>query len=574
MRSAVRSAPRDRMIITAPARRYGGSEAFARTTIPAVFQQTAARLADRVALRTPGGGVTCTWREYAAAVRRTAECLAALGVTRGDRVAMLSRNRPELAVLDAAATHLGAATVALYVASPATTIAHVLGECEPRILAVESALVGCLRGVDSSIEHTVRLDGDDGLLPDFAHIDTPTGFCFDSAWQTVEEDDLAYILYTSGTSGLPKGAEWEHGAALSAMQRLGLYEAERAGIRDLSFLPFAHALERVGGHLRSIIHGSSRTFCSDPSQLGPALRDARPTFIAGPPRIWQGLKAELEATLDNADRATIQAASARLRTEHPAPLDASLRRSCTALQARIGLDQVTRAITAAAPCPPAIHDFYIGLGVPFSELYGMTELAGVTVTRPDQSDIGTCGLPLAGYQLRLATDGELEVRTDSRARGYRNDPTATAATFAPDGWIRTGDIGQLNADGRLRIIDRKKELLIPAHGHNVAPAPIESQLKSLCPQITHVCLVGDNRPYIGALVVLEAQRDSADAMGRAQVAAAIELLNKGLDPRERVLTHTVLPHPWVPGRELTETLKLRRRRITTLYATAINAMYG
>lgn len=573
MQSSVR-AHRDRMITTALARRHGGSEASARTTIPAVFQQTAACIPDRVALRTPGSGVACTWREYAVAVRRTAECLAALGVTRGDRVAMLSRNRPELAVLDAAATHLGAATVALYVASPVTTIAHVLGECEPRILAVESALVGCLRGVDSVIEHTVRLDGDGDVLPGFARIDTPAGFCFDSAWQAVEEDDLAYILYTSGTAGLPKGAEWEHRAALRAMQRFGLYEAERAGIRDLSFLPFAHALERVGGHLRSIIHGSSRTFCSDPSQLRPALLDARPTFIAGPPRIWQGLKAGLEETLDDADRAAIHAGIARFKTEHPGPGDASLRRSLTALQARIGLDQVTRAITAAAPCPPAFHDFYIGLGLPFGELYGMTELAGVTITRPGRSDVGTCGPTLAGYELRLATDGELEVQTDSRARGYRNDPTATAATFAPDGWVRTGDIGELDADGRLRIIDRKKELLIPAHGHNVAPAPIESQLKSLCSQIAHVCLVGDGRPYIGALVVLDAQRDRADAMARSQVAVAIELLNEGLDPRERVLAHTVLPDQWVPGRELTETLKLRRRRITTLYATAIDAMYG
>lgn len=544
-----------------------------RTTVPAVFQATAARVPDRIALRTPGDGVTCSWSAYADAVRRTAEALAGLGVRRGDRVAMLSRNRPELAVLDAAASHLGAATVVLYVAAPPATMAHIMRDCEPRVLAVESELDGRLHDVDLDVARVVRLDGEDGVTPGFACIDAPAGFSFEAAWQSVREDDLLYVVYTSGTTGLPKGAEWEHAGAIRGGRRFDLPQPEPDHIRDVSFLPFAHALERGGGHLRSIMRGSTRTFCADPSQLGAALRDAQPTYLAGPPRVWQMLRAGLEATVEGADRSALDAGIDRVRAGDRTPLDAQQQRSLAGLRGRIGLGHVTRALTAAAPCPLAIHEYFLGLGVPLGEFYGMTELYAATMTRPGGSDIGTCGPAVPGYELRLAPDGEIEVRTDRRARGYRNDPDATAATFAADGWIRTGDVGQLDEQGRLRIVDRKKDLLIPSDGHNVAPGPIESQLKGLCPLIGHACVVGDGRPHLGALVVLDPPGRTIDAAARAAVAAAIAALNEGLDPRERVLAHGILPQPWLPGRELTETQKLRRRRVVELYAAQIDALY-
>lgn len=544
-----------------------------RTTVPAVFQATAARVPERMALRTPGDGVTCTWSGYADAVRRTAEALAGLGVLRGDRIAILSRNRPELAVLDAAASHIGAATVALYVASPPATIGHILRDCEPCVLVVESGLDERLRDVDHAVAQTVPLDAESGVTPGFASVDAPAGFSFEAAWQSVREDDLLHVLYTSGTTGRPKGAEWEHAAAIRGGRRFDLLQPEPDEIRDLSFLPFAHALERGGGHLRSLLRGACRTFCSEPTQLGPALRDVHPTYLAGPPRIWQLLKAAIEATVDDAVRAALDAGIRRIRAEDPAPLEDRQQRTLAALRARVGLDHVTRALTAAAPCPLAIQEFFLGLGVPLGEFYGMTELYAAAMTRPGWSEIGTCGSAVPGYELRLADDGEIEVRTDSRARLYRNQPDATKAAFGSDGWLRTGDIGQLDRAGRLRIVDRKKELLIPADGHNVAPAPIEAQLQGDCPVIGHVCLVGDGRSHLAALVVLDPPGRVVDAAARAAITAAFARLNARLDPRERVLSHTILPAPWTAGRELTETLKLRRRRIAELYATTIEAMY-
>lgn len=218
-------------------------------------------------------------------------------------------------------------------------------------------------------------------------------------------------------------------------------------------------------------------------------------------------------------------------------------------------------MTAAAPCPRAVLAYYHGLGVGFNEFYGMTETGAATMTRPGIADLGTVGVPVPGYDIRLAADGEVLVRTDSAAAGYRNQPDETAATFAADGWIRTGDVGRFDDDRRLGIIDRKKELLIPDHGHNVAPAQIESDLKGACPTIGHVCVVGDGRPHLAALIVLEPPELANDQHAQTTVAEAIAQVNTTRDPRERIESHTILRDPWLPGNELTETLKLRRGHI-------------
>jgi long-chain acyl-CoA synthetase len=542
-------------------------------TFVAAFQATLARVPDRVALRTPGSGVRLTWQQYGAAVKRTAGALASLGVRRGDRVAFLSRNRPELAICETAALHLGAAGVALYAASPPVTIEHVLRDSAPRALIVEKALAGALDEVKHAVPSVVALDGPDAV----ENLDSPRGFDFERAWQAVDAKDLLAILYTSGTTGAPKGVEWTHGAWLRALERFDMLQPEPDGIRDLSFAPFAHVGERATGHWRSMLHGSTRTFCATPAELPAALLDARPTFLFGSPRAWQGLKSALEATLEPAERACLKRAAARVRAvaggAHLASLSDEDKTVLGTLRARIGLDRINRALTAAAPCPIAVQVHYHALGVPFGEFYAMTEFAACTMTRPGLADLGTVGRVIPGFEVRLDADGEVLVQSDSCARGYCNRPDATAETFGADGWVRSGDVGSFDEQGRLRIVDRKKELLIPAHGHNIAPSPIESELKSACALIGQAIVVGDRRPHLAALIVLEPAQRSVDAGAAAAVADAIKRVNIAGDPRERIEAHTILADAWTPGDELTQTLKLRRRRILQKYAAQIDAMY-
>ena len=535
-------------------------------TYPAIFQATARRVPDRAAVRTRGDRMRLTWAQYAGVVERAAGALAGLGVGRGDRVALLSRNRPELAIADLGALHLGAATVALYVASPALTIERVLRDCAPRALIVEHGLLGRLDRVAHDTPRVVVLEALDALPP-------PPGFSFDQAWRSVAPEDLVAILYTSGTTGLLKGVEWRHREAVATFQRFDVLEPEPDGIRDVSIGPFAHLAERGAGHWRSLLRGSTRTFCADPADLLLTLLDARPTYLFGPPRLWQNLKTRLESTLNDTERSALDRSIARVRADDmPAPTDDD-HRLLAKLQARIGLDRLNRGVTAAAACPRAVLEYYHGLGVGFNEFYGMTETGAATMTRPGIADLGTVGVPIPGYNIRLADDGEILVRTDSAAVGYRNQPEETAATFAADGWIRTGDLGTLEDDGRLRIVDRKKELLIPDHGHNIAPAQIESELKGACPTIGHVCVVGDGRPHLAALIVLEPPELAHDEHARATVAHAIAQINAARDPRERLETHTILPDPWLPGDELTETLKLRRHRIREKHSETITHLY-
>jgi long-subunit acyl-CoA synthetase (AMP-forming) len=509
----------------------------------AAFQATVARVPDRVALRTIRGATTLTWRQYAAGVQWAAGALHGLGVGRGDRVAIVSRNRPELAIADVAALHLGASTVVAYVASPRSALEYVLRDCRPRVLVIEPALQPRLAGIGAGVCPVVPLDS-------LAALPTPPGFDFESAWRSVEGEDEVSVLYTSGTTGRLKGVRWRHREALEAMRRFDLLQPEPDGIRDISAGPFAHLTERGAGHWRSLLRGTTRTFCPDPAQLGAALLDARPTYLFGPPRLWQGLRRQLEDVVADPE----------------CPPRARL--------AGLGLDRLNRALTAAAPCPAGVFEYFGAAGIELGEFYGMTETSAATMTRPGGEDMGTVGELVPGYEIRVAAGGEVLIRSDSMAIGYLNQPGETSATFAADGWVRTGDVGVVNSRGQLCIVDRRKEILIPDHGHNVAPAPIEAELKDRCPLIAQVCLIGDARPHVAALITVDPPDRAVDPEARALIDAAVAAVNTRRDRRERIGSYAVLTESWCPGDELTETLKLRRQQILAKYSRTVDELYA
>jgi long-chain acyl-CoA synthetase len=546
-------------------------------TLCEAFQESAARVPERIALRVPGDAVQLTWADYALAVERAAGALAALGVSRGDRVAFLSRNKPELAIAEVAALHLGAVGVVLYTASPPATIEHVLHDSEPIALLVESSLRARLADVEHAVEHVLSLDEAVGEQAPLSASTAPISFDFEAAWRAVCPDELAGIVYTSGTTGPAKGVEISHHMATSWIDSFDQVWPEPDGTHDISYGSFANVGERGCGHWRAMVKGSTRTFCEDPKQLPVALLDARPTFLFGPPQVWQALKRALLGSLDANEQETLRASARRAETilngETVDSLSSEQEETLARLRARVGLERINKTLCAAAPCPPALRAHYLALGLPFGENFAMTEVGSATAQRPGLLDFGTLGPAAPGYELRIAEDGELLIRSPHTASSYRNRPRESTETFATDGWVHTGDLGELDGEGRLRLLGRKKEIIISAHGHNVAPARLESALQDECPLILHVCAIGEGRPHVAAIIAIDPTREHDDAVDEA-VVAAIELVNAELDPRERIEAHTIVADPWLPGAELTETFKLRRGYINERYASAVERMYG
>lgn len=549
------------------------------TSLCEAFQISAARVPDRIALVDHvDQGRTLTWSAYAAAVERVAGALATLGVRRGERVAFLSRNRPELAIAEAATLHLGAAGVVLYAASPPATIEHVLRDSEPLLLLVESELDGRLAEVRHTVPRTLTLDGQGDGRGALATIVAPAGFDFEAAWRAVAPDDLAGLLYTSGTTGLAKGVLWTHRDVLGSIRSGDAVIGGDGATHDVSYGSMANIGERSAGHWYSFTRGSTRTICRDPSQLGAALREARPTRLFGAPLVWLALQRGLEHSLAPEERVALERAVERVRARagggSPSPAGEEERALRARLRARVGLERINKAVSAAAPCPMTVHEHYRALGVDFQEFYAGTEFGVACAQRPGAVDLGTLGLPAPDYEVRLAADGEVLVRSAHAPRGYRNLPDESRTTYGADGWIGTGDLGELDGEGRLRLIGRKKETLIPAHGHNVHPASIEAALRDACPLIGQACVIGDGRPHLAALLVLEPPHAATEPGSGATVAAAIEAVNAALPPLERIEAHAILTRPWLPGAELTETFKLRRARIEARYAAEIEALYA
>jgi long-chain acyl-CoA synthetase len=584
-------------------------------TMCAGFQRTAATYPDDVALRTPGDTQTVTWRQYADRVRAIACGLAWMGVGHGDTVGLMLTNRPEFHLVDTAALHLGAVPFSIYNTNPAETIAHLFGNARNRVVVTERQFLDRILAAQTKgtgVEHIILVD-DDAVpgtirLADLETTAPPPGFDFEASWRTVHPSDLMTIIYTSGTTGTPKGVELTHANVVANIRSARELVDPTVRHRVVSYLPDAHVVNRWACHWLPMLSGSQVTCLSDTKGVLTALAEVRPTAFVAVPQVWYKLRAGVEAALRTESNPVRQrlgrwALDVGVRYARLAgngrPVPPSLQRQyqvadrlvLSKIRRRLGIDQVGIAASGAAPISAEALEFVIGLGIPVSEAWGMSELTAIgTANRPGATRIGTVGRPVPGLEAKLADDGELLVRGPSVMRGYRGDPAATAAAIDAAGWLHTGDVATIDDDGYVTIVDRKKELIITSAGKNMSPTRIEGVVKAACPLAGSVVAIGDERPYVTALLTLDPDISAAYAAERGldpapatlamepglrlEIAVGMDLANQKLSRVEQIKRWEVVPTVWEPGGdELTPTMKLRRKPILAKYASEIDGLY-
>jgi long-chain acyl-CoA synthetase len=560
------------------------------STVAEAFQLTAKANPDRCALRTKEDGFSITWAEYADRVRRTAAGLAGLGLGRGDAMALMLTNRPEFHWYDAAALHLGATPFSVYNTYTPDQVEYQVKDSGASIVVTEKAFADRIRGA----EHVIVVD-DGGEVESHASDD----FDFEAAWRAVEPDDVLTLIYTSGTTGPPKGVELTHANLMAGVNGFDQVIAFPDDGRVVSWLPMAHIAERACSHYLPMLLGFTTTCCPDPRQVVAYLPEVKPTWFFAVPRIWEKLKAAIEAGVDaEQDAAKKQATQwalgvglKKVRAEQageevPEELAQEHAKAdelvLSKVRARLGLDQVESVNVGAAPTPREVIEFFHAIGVPLAELWGMSETSGYGACNPpERIKIGTVGPPAPGGEIRLADDGEVLIRGPFVMPGYRNQPEKTREAIDEEGWLHTGDVGEFDEDGYLKIVDRKKELIINAGGKNMSPANIEAKMKASSPLIGQVIAIGDGKPYNVALITLDpdvrpgfVEQHGEDAV-EAEVQRGVDAANEQMARVEQIKRFKVLPDDWQPGGdELTPTMKLKRKPIHEKYAEEIEALYA
>jgi long-chain acyl-CoA synthetase len=587
-------------------------------TIPQRFLRTADGHPDAVALREKQGDGSwreLTYGEYRDQVATVTAALERLGIGSGDRVVLMMRNIIDFHVIDMAVLFRGATAVSIYNSSAPEQIAYLAGHCEARLAVVED--IGFLERVLKVRDELSDLDTVAVLAdPDERAPDDVLGRAdlFDGDEQADLEaslanstpESLATIIYTSGTTGPPKGVMLTHrNVVWTAEGYLALLGVEPLGFRAISYLPMAHIAERMSTHYLALMGGYEVSVCPDAGELAAYLREVRPQILFGVPRVWEKLHAGVQAALSaDADKkrqfdAAVETATPISERRSDGTASAEDDATWTALdeaafgqvRALVGLDAVQYALTGAAAIAPDLIRWYRAVGVPLSEIYGMSESTGPMTWEPFRVRSGYVGTAFPGVEVFLADDGEVCCRGGNVFEGYLNDPEKTAESLDPDGTLHSGDIGELDDEGYLKIIDRKKELIITAGGKNISPANLETALKSV-PLIGQACAIGDGRPFVSALVVLDPevapvwareQGISSDSLAElAEDPAVVEEVERGVreamqafNNAEAVKKVKVLGNEWLPDSdELTPTSKLKRRGIHARYADEIEALYS
>ncbi len=559
------------------------------------------------ARRQSNGWADVTAAQFLAEVRSTAKGLVAAGVQARDRIAIMSRTRYEWTLLDYASWFAGAVTVPIYETSSPEQVEWILADSGARAIVVETA------------HHVGRVSHMRERLPELSQVWSLDGNAVDVLLRLGHDvsddqlerrrtaagpDDVATVIYTSGTTGRPKGCMLTHGnfafelgTAISDLREL--FELEDAS--TLLFLPLPHVFARViqvGAVRQRVRLGHT----PDVSHLVEDLTEFRPTFVLAVPRVFervfnqasQRAASEGRGRLFDAAAATAISYSRALDVGRPGPFlrvrHAVFDRLVYGrLRAALG-GRCSYAVSGGAPLGERLGHFYRGIGVTVLEGYGLTEsTAAVTVNTPDALAVGSVGRPLGGTAIRVADDGELLVRGGQVMKGYWRNDAATAEVVDAENWLHTGDVGEIDAQGFVRITGRKKEILVTAGGKNVAPALLEDRLRAHH-MVSQCIVVGDGRPFIAALVTIDTdvlplwaeQHDKPadvarlvdDPDLRAEIQEAVDEANKAVSKAESIRGFAILPVDWTEeGGQLTPSLKLRRAVVMRECRGEVEALY-
>ncbi|MGX5727149.1 AMP-dependent synthetase/ligase [Metapseudomonas otitidis] len=565
-------------------------------SIPALLDWRASHTPGWPAAQVRAGGTwrSLDWGEVARRSETLARALVAAGVEPGDRVAIWSRTRLEWSLLDFAVLMAGAVSVGLYPSLTPAQAAQQLQRADCRLLFVErleQAHGVSLPGLRVVAIDTEEDDAATGLDAFAAEGDGVSAEQASPRWQALDRQALANLVFTSGTTGEPKAAMLSHGNLLAA---IAAYQLPPPCYTGLAFLPMAHVGERVIGHYQRLWCGAQAAYVPDINDVPRAIAEVQPDFFGSVPRLFEKLHAAVmaqrEALPANKRRVLDWALRTGIRQRGGLRLQLARRLVLDGLRQRLFGSRVRTLVSGGAPLDAELVNFFAALGLPLYEGWGMSEsTAFLTSNEGGPSKAGSVGRPLPGVEVRIADDGEVLVRGPQVFQGYFRQPEKTAETFTLDGWLRSGDLGRLDATGYLWLTGRKKELIITAGGKNIAPTPIETRLKQH-PLVEQALVHGDRRKHLSALLALEPQSlaiwakrqglaGDAEAWRQAPALLAelqghIDTINAELSQVERIKTWALLPRlPSQEQGELTPTLKLKRPVVERNFASLLDGMY-
>ncbi|NMO13881.1 long-chain fatty acid--CoA ligase [Pyxidicoccus fallax] len=591
-------------------------------TVPLLLKRNAEEYATSPALS--AGDTTLTWAQMRERTAALARGLGTLGLKRGERMMIMMSSRPEHWLIDLAAAHLGAISCTAYQTLSTEQVGYVARHSGATVVVLEGAdevtrwrpildTLPALRRI--IVLDAAAIPTGDPLFTPFARVEAAgralhqeAPGVFEDGWKAIRPEDPVAMMYTSGTTGEPKGVVLSHRNVFYEAISVDLAVPVPMRTASIAYLPLAHIAERELGIYRALYKALHVHVCNDPAGVMPLLGKVRPPAFFGVPRLWEklagGLKAKL-AALEPARRDPILAAHAvameAFRLEGAGkPVPPELQQKAAEAEARVlrplrqsfGLDMTEWASSGSAPIPVEVLEYLGGFGIKVLEVWGMSETTGcATINLPSNFRLGSVGRPLPGVHIRLAADGEIFVRGPIVFLGYLDESGQIASAVDREGWLATGDVGTVDADGFLSITDRKKELLITSTGKNIAPSKIEGMLRAH-PLVGQAMAIGDRRPYVTALVSLDPEvaplwagargitaKSLADLARDPAVLSELESLvaatNARLSRAEQIKCFETVPEAWSPATgEITLTLKLKRRVLLDRYADRIERFYA